>query len=153
MWLSVWAKERDCPHNVCNKQVSTCARQVVLNSSVGSGWLRDWAELGHHWFVLPQPSQWSFLATSLLLFYISSHWGLLQNASFFCFSAPLPPFQLLLVPASLQFLLLAAISFNGPIQLCLCMKEILLVTEVVAELDPEHLLELMQTSPASIVIQ
>lgn len=70
------------------------------------------------------------------------------NADLFCFSAPLPPFQLLLVPASLQFLFLAAISFNGPIQLCLCIREILLVTVVAAELGPERLLELLQNFPA-----
>lgn len=48
----------------------------------------------------------------------------------------------------LLFLLLSAIRFNGPIQLCFCIREILLVTVVEAELGPKHLLELTQNFPA-----
>lgn len=143
--------ERDYPHNIC-----VTGKHLCQTSCFKFFW-GVWTTRRLIW------------AWSPLVCYLSTHSGVsllclcfcfifsLVEASFnaanFCFSAPLPPFQLLLVPASLQFLLLAAISFNGPIQLCLCIREILSVTGVVAELGPEHLLEFMQTCPASIVIQ
>lgn len=50
--------------------------------------------------------------------------------------------------AYLQFFLLAAISFNDPIQLCVCIREILLVTVLAAEL-----LELVDFLYYSIVLK
>lgn len=136
--------ERDCPHNIC-----ATGKHLCQTSSFKFSW-GVW---------MTQRLIWAW---SPLVCYLSPHSGVFLlclcfcfifslveascNAKFFCFSAPLPPLQLLLVPASLQFLLLAAISFNGPIQLCLCIREILLVTGVVAELGPEYLLEFMQSS-------
>lgn len=141
--VSVWAKERDYPQNIC-----VTGKHLCQTSCFKFFW-GVWKTQRLIWAWVPLACVTSALAVefpfcvSAFVLYLS-RWGLLQNANFFCFSAPLPPFQLVLVPASLQFLLLTAISFNGPIQLCLCMREILLVTGVVAELGPEHLLELMQ---------
>lgn len=97
-------------------------------------------------FLLPQPSKSNFLGTFLPLFMLIRVEASC-NADLFCFAASLPPFQLLFAPVSLKLILLAVIGFNGPIQLFLCVREILLVTVVAAELGPKHLLDFRQIFP------